>query len=227
MPVNVTGVVGIEAVIAPGRIIPTEGLYISILPFNYEEDGVRQQFNGVLNQLMTDNATNYLFLDYDGSFNVNTTGYPTTTHIRLGRVVTDSGLVISLYDDRIVLSAAIDKDIHQDTAEGQDSTTLTTWQQKLRLTANGLAEGKYICQWYCELRHSNNTLSERAEMQVEMNDSTQIGFAIWGYNIFEDSGGFAIADLSAGDFTFDLDWRAQVGGTAYIRRARLLLWRIA
>lgn len=227
MPVNVTGVVGIEAVIAPGRIIPTEGLYISILPFNYEEDGVRQQFNGALNQLMTDNTTNYLFLDYDGSFNVNTTGYPTTTHIRLGRVVTDSGLVIALYDDRIVLSAAIDKEINSDKAEAQDSTTSATWQQKLRLALTGIPEGTYVVQWYCELRHSNNTASERAEMRVEVDDTTEIGFSVWAYNVFEDSGGFNVVDLSGGDYNIDLDFRQQGGGTAYIRRARLLFWRIA
>jgi hypothetical protein len=227
MPVfNVAGVVGIEAVIAAGRIIPTEGLYVSILPFNYELDGVRQQFTGALNQLLTDDATNYLFLDYDGSLNINTTGYPTTTHIRMGRVTTADGLVAAFYDDRILLGAAIDKNIHQDTAEGQDGTTETTWQQKLRLTLNGIVAGKYIVQWYCELRHSNNTPTEIAEMQVEVNDATQIGYSLWPYNLFEDSGGFAVADLNDGDYTIDLDWKVSGGGTAYIRRARLLFWRI-
>jgi hypothetical protein len=228
MPVfNVSGVVGVEAVLAPGRIIPTEGLYVSILAFNYELDGVRQLFTGALNQLMTDDAINYLYLDFDGSLNVNITGYPTTTHVRLGRVVTADGLVSALHDDRIVLSAAIDKNIHQDTAEGQDGTTETAWQQKLRLAINGIADGKYIVQWYCEMRHSNNTATERAEMRIEVNDTTEIGYSIWPYNLFEDSGGFAVTDLSAGDYTIDLDWRQQGGGTAYIRRARLLFWRIA
>ena len=224
---NVAGVVGIEAVIAPGRIIPTEGLYISILPFNYEEDGVRQQYAGVLSQLMTDDAINYLYLDYDGSLNVNTTGYPTTTHIRLGRVITSSGLITTIHDDRIVLTAAIDKEIHQDKAEAQDSTTSTDWQQKLRLTLTDIPAGTYIVQWYCELRHSNNTATERAEMRVEVNDMTEIGYSLWPYNLFEDSGGFGVNDFSAGSYTIDLDYRQQGGGTAYIRRARLLLWRIA
>jgi hypothetical protein len=227
MPVTVTGVVGVEAVLAPGRILVVDGLYISILPFNYEMDGKRQQYGGVLNQAMTDDAINYLFLDYDGSFNVNTTGYPSTTHIRLGRVVTAGGVITTVYDDRIPLTAAIDKEISKATAEGQDSTTEATWQQKLRLTLTDIPDGTYIVQWYCELRHSNNTASERAEMQVEVNDTTQIGFSVWAYNIFEDSGGFAVTDLSAGSYTIDLDYRQQGGGTAYIRRARLLLWRIA
>jgi hypothetical protein len=224
---NVSGVVGVEAVIAPGRLIPTGGLYFTILPFNYEEDGVRQQYSGVLSQLLTDDATNYVYLDYDGSLNVNTTGYPTTTHIRLGRLITSSGLVTTYYDDRIVLSAGIDKEINQNKAEAQDSTTSTDWQQKLRLTLTDIPEGTYIVQWYCELRHSNNTASERAEMKVEVNDTTEIGYSVWPYNLFEDSGGVTIQDISAGSHTIDLDYRQQGGGTAYIRRARLLFWRIA
>jgi hypothetical protein len=64
-------------------------------------------------------------------------------------------------------------------------------------------------------------------MRVEVNDTTEIGFSIWAYNVFEDSGGFAVTDLSAGSYTIDLDWRQSGGGTAYIRRARLLFWRIA
>jgi hypothetical protein len=227
MPVTVTGVVGIEAVVASGRIIYVDGLYVNVLAFNYELDGVRTLFVGAINQALTDDAINYLYLDFDGSLNINTTGYPSTTHIRLGRVVAAGGVVTTILDDRILLTAAIGKEIAQATAEGQDGTTETTYQQKLRLTLTDIPAGKYIVQWYCELRHSNNTASERAEMRVEVNDTTEIGFSLWAYNIFEDSGGFAVTDLSAGSYTIDLDWRQQGGGTAYIRRARLLFWRIA
>jgi hypothetical protein len=227
MPITVTGIVGVEAVIASGRILYVDGLYINVLAFNYELDGVRQLFTGAMNELLTDDAINYVYLDFDGSLNVNVTGYPTTTHVRLGRVVTAGGVVTTILDDRILLSAAIDKEIHQATAEGQDGTTETTWQQKLRLSVNGIPDGKYIVHWYCELRHSNNDAAERAEMRVEVGDTTEIGFSIWPYNLFEDAGGFAVYDFSAGDYAIDLDWRAQGGGTAYIRRARLLFWRIA
>lgn len=227
MPVTVTGVVGIEAVVASGRIVYVDGLYFNVLAFNYELDGVRQLFVGALNEVLTDDAINYVYLDFDGSLNVSTTGYPTTTHVRLGRVVTSGGVVTTILDDRILLSAAIGKEIAQATAEGQDGTTETDWQQKLRLTISDVPAGKYVVQWYCELRHSNNDAAERAEMRVEVNDTTEIGFSPWPYNVFEDSGGFAVTDLSAGSYTIDLDWRQQGGGTAYIRRARLLFWRIA
>ena len=211
----------------PGLVRPDGDLSVAILRFNYELDGVRSSYAGAINQSLTDDSWNYIFLDWDGSLNINTTGFPTTTHIRLARVHTQDGGIVAIDDERVLLAAGIDKTINKATAEGQDSTTSTSWEQKLRLTLNGLEDGTYIIQWYCELRHSNNTGTERAEMQVEVNDMTQIGYSMWPYNIFEDSGGFAVTDLSAGDYTIDLDFRQQNGGTAYVRRARLLFWRIA
>lgn len=221
------GQLGMEATLQPGLVQPDDDLSIAILRFNYELDGVRSVYAGAINQAITDDAWNYVYLDYDGSLNINTTGFPTTTHIRLARVRALDGGIIAIDDERVILTAGIDKTINKVTAEGQDSTTDTDWQQKLRLTLNGLQAGTYIVQWYCELRHSNNDASERAEMRVEVNDMTEIGYSVWPYNLFEDSGGFGINDFSAGDYTIDLDFRQQGGGTAYIRRARLLLWRIA
>lgn len=211
----------------PGLVRPDGDLSVAILRFNYELDGVRSSYAGAINQALTDDAWNYIFLDWDGSLNINTTGFPTTTHIRLARVHTQDGGIVAIDDERVLLSAGIDKAVTKQTAEGQDSTTSTDWQQKLRLTLTDIDEGTYVVQWYCELRHSNNDAAERAEMQVEVGDTTQIGYSIWPYNIFEDSGGFAVYDFSAGSYTIDLDYRQQGGGTAYIRRARMLVWRIA
>lgn len=227
MPVAVEGIVGIEAVITSGRIHVDGNLTIGILAFHYELDGKRQTYTGAVGQAVTDDTLNYIYLDYDGSLNINTTGWPTTTHIRLGRVTAANGLIIALNDDRILLGAAIDKEIHSEKAEGQDSTTETTWQQKLRLTLTGVPTGTYVIEWYCELRHSNNVATQRAEMRVEVNDISEFGYSMWPYNIYEDSGGFTVQNISAGDYTVDLDFRVQGGGTAYIRRARLLFWRIA
>lgn len=221
------GQIGFVGVLEPGLVQPDGDLSIAILRFNFELDGVRQTFDGAINQGVTDDAWNYVFLDWDGSLNINTTGFPTTTHIRLARVRTVDGGIVAVDDERVLLAAGIDKTIHEATAEGEDSTTSTTWEQKLRLTLTDIPDGKYIVQWYSELRHSNNTATERAEMQVEVNDMTQIGYSMWPYNVYEDAGGFAVANLSAGSYTIDLDWRQAGGGTAYVRRARLLFWRIA
>lgn len=215
------------ATLEPGLVQADDDLSIAILRFHYELDGIRSTFDGAINQMVTDDAWNYVFLDFDGSLNINTTGFPSTTHIRLARVRASGGGIVAIDDERVLLSAGIDKTIHQATAEGQDSTTSDAWQQKLRLTLTDIPDGTYIVQWYCELRHSNNVATERAEMRVEVNDMTEIGYSLWPYNLFEDAGGFAVANLSAGSYTIDLDYRQQGGGTAYIRRARLLFWRIA
>lgn len=221
------GQVGMIATLEPGLVQPDDDLSIAILRFHYELDGVRSVFPGAINQGVTDDSWNYVFLDFDGSLNINTTGFPTTTHIRLARVRASGGGIVAIDDERVILTAAIDKDVQQATAEGQDSTTEATWQQKLRMAITDIPDGTYVVQWYCELRHSNNVATERAEMQVEVNDMTQIGYSMWPYNIFEDAGGFAVANLSAGSYTIDLDFQQAGGGTAYIRRARLLIWRIA
>lgn len=220
------GQVEFVGTLKPGLVIPDGELSVAILAFNYELDGVRQNYAGSINNSLTDDSWNYIYLDYDGALNINTTGFPSTTHIRLAKFLTQSGAIVSTYDERIVLAANIDKNIGDDASEGQDSTSLTSWQQKLRVSKD-LEDGTYLVWWYCELRHSNNTASEYAEMRVEVNDTTEIGYSHWPYNMFEDSGGFGRAVLSAGSYTFDLDFRAQGGGTAYIRRARLFVLRIA
>jgi hypothetical protein len=226
-PFRVEGTVNVVGVLEPGLVKPDRDLSIAILRFNYELDGVRSDFAGALDQAVTDDSWNWIYLDYDGNLNINTTGFPTTTHIRLAKVRADNGAIVSITDERVLLAAAIDKNVHSDTAEGQDSSSLTDWEQKLRVTLTDIPDGTYLVWWYCELRHSNNVITQRAEMQVEVNDMTQIGYSFWPYNLYEDAGGFAKAVLSAGTYTIDLDFRQQNGGTAYIRRARLFVMRIA
>lgn len=221
------GTVQMEGTLAPGLVRPDGDLSFALLAFHYELDGVRLTYAGSVNNSLTDNSWNYVYLDYDGSLNVNTTGFPTTTHIRLAKLRAQNGAIVTMDDERVLLAAGIDKAVSKATAEAQDSTTSTDWQQKLRLSLTDIDEGTYVIQWYCELRHSNNTATERAEMQIEVGDTTQIGYSMWPYNLFEDSGGFAVYDFSAGSYTIDLDYRQQGGGTAYIRRARILSWRIA
>jgi hypothetical protein len=221
------GAVQLEGTLSAGLVRPDGDLSFALLAFHYEVDGVRQTYDGSVNNSITDNSWNYIYLDYDGSLNVNTTGFPTTTHIRLAKLRAQNGAIVTQDDERVFLAAGIDKDVHTATAEAQDSTTSADWQQKLRLNLTDINEGTYVVQWYCELRHSNNDAAERSEMQIEVGDTTQIGYSIWPYNLFEDNGGFAVYDFSAGSYTIDLDYRQQGGGTAYIRRARLLSWRIA
>ena len=162
MPVNLAEgtVVTTVATLEPGLVRRDGSTSIAILGFNYEMDGVRSAYGGAVNQALTDDSWNYSFLDFDGSLNINTTGFPTTTHIRLAKIRCDNGGITSIIDERVLLYAAIDKNIHQETAEGQDGTTEeVVWDEKLSLGINGVEAGKYVVQWYCELRHSNNDIA--------------------------------------------------------------------
>jgi len=219
-------IVGVAAVLQPGRVFRDGDLSIAVLRFNYELDGVRQTYNGAVGQGITNNSWNYIYLDYDGSLNINTTGFPTTTHIRLAKVRADSGAITNITDERVLLAAGIDKEINYIKSEGQSSNT-STWQEKVSLSLPSIPEGTYLIQWYAEIRHSNNTLSEYAAMRVQVNDLTEIGYSIWPYNGWEDAGGMNVYDIGAGSHTVDLDFEVSGGGTAYIRRARLVVWRIA
>lgn len=225
---NVQGTVNVAAVLEPGLVKRDGNLAVAVLRFNYELDGKRQTFPGVLGEGLTDDAWNYVYLDFDGSLNVSTSGFPTTTHVRLAKVKTSAGAIVEIVDERVLLAAGIDREINREIENGQSSTTdLVNWAEKVRLDLVDIPAGTYIIQWYCELRHSNGVLTNFCEMRCEANDLFELGYAVWPYNVFEDAGGFTIYDLAGGSHHVDLDFRVQGGGTAYVRRARILVWRIA
>lgn len=228
MPINLAEgtVVSSFATLESGLVRRDGSLSVAILGFGYELDGIRSKYAGAVNQSITDDSWNWVYLDWDGSLNINTTGFPDTTHIRLARVYAQDGAITTIFDERVFLGAAIDKNIGKDTEEGEDSTQDTNWVQKLRVSKN-LKTGTYKIHWYCEIRHSNNDTSERVETRVEVNDTTEIGYSPWLYNLYKDTSGYAIKDLNEGSYTFDLDYRVQGGNTGYIRRARLHVERIA
>ena len=65
---NVGGTVQVEASIADGRVRATPGqsLKIDIEGFKYDIGGVRGTYNGAVAQSVTDDDTNYVYLDADG-----------------------------------------------------------------------------------------------------------------------------------------------------------------
>ncbi len=109
----------------------------------------------------------------------------------------------------------------------ESSTTSTTFQQKLRMTTTSLPSGSYRIGFYLETRQSNS--ADAVEWQVELNDTTILATAEQepdDPNDLFSYGGHDYRTLS-GVNTIDIDWRQQRGSTAYIRRARLELWRVS
>jgi len=115
-------------------------------------------------------------------------------------------------------------------SEGESSTTSATYLQKVRLTTPSLTAGTYYIGWSCEL--SSAADEKQNQVQVELDDTTQLAFnhsevkCKYVDGEWRACGGFYVGALTAAVHTIDLDYRT-LNDTIYIRRARLVIWRIA
>jgi hypothetical protein len=111
----------------------------------------------------------------------------------------------------------------------QSSTTSSSYQQKLRLTTPSLIAGTYRIGYYAEYWHGSTSYA--VSVRCQLDDATTLCEAT---NEPSDSdnrnalGGFAYVSLTAAAHTIDIDWKSQdCGCTAYIRNARLEIWRVS
>jgi hypothetical protein len=87
--------------------VPSATLNVRVAAGNYQkQDGTIGQYAGSSAQAMTASATNYLYLDLTNSGNlvVNTTGFPTTAHVRLATVVAAVSTITSITDARVAFN---------------------------------------------------------------------------------------------------------------------------
>lgn len=220
------GQVQMIGTLAAGMVVPDGDLSIAVLSFHYEINGGKKTYAGSINNSLTNNSWNYVYLNNSGVLTINTTGFPTVAHLRLAKILTQGGGIVTIDDERILLATDIDSEINSIKDEDED-TNISTWAQKVRVSVTDIPTGTYEVHWYCELKHSNNTASEKAQMKVEVNDSIEIGFDSWPYSDWKSSCGMTVQDISSGSHTIDMDFQASGGGTAYIRRARVLFKRIS
>jgi hypothetical protein len=88
--------------------VPSASVNISVAAGSYvKQDGTIGTFSGVASQAMTVLAANYLYLDLtnSGMLTVNTTGFPSTAHVRLAKVTAGAGVIASIADERVAFSA--------------------------------------------------------------------------------------------------------------------------
>ena len=82
-------------------------LKIGVLPFKYDIGGLRGTFIGASEQSVTDDDTNYVYLDEDGDLTINTTGFPTTVgHLTLARVTAANGEIVAIHNERTLLASS-------------------------------------------------------------------------------------------------------------------------
>lgn len=111
-------------------------------------------------------------------------------------------------------------------SEGASSTNLTAYQTKVTMTTPSLPSGDYIVQYQCEIADQN---ADPMNMQARL-DGTEIGHSHFPDDIYTDlymmTSGYKVVNI-AGVHVLDIRYRAYtVTYTAYIRRARVRIYRI-
>jgi hypothetical protein len=110
--------------------IPSISLNVAVAAGNYvQQDGTIATYAGSSSQAVTTATTNYVYLDLpsSGALTVNTSGFPTTAHVRLAKVVAGATTITSISDQRVaysVLGSIVDGTaIHVGTTSGLQIAT--------------------------------------------------------------------------------------------------------
>jgi hypothetical protein len=113
--------------------IPSATLNVHVAAGSYlKQDGSSGSYIGSASQPMTASATNYLYLDLtnSGALTVNTTGFPSTAHVRMAIVVAGGSNITSISDARIAFQVV------GAFADGVNLTFGTTTGTQIGTTAN-------------------------------------------------------------------------------------------
>ncbi len=120
-------------------------------------------------------------------------------------------------------------EFHEDSSEDEDSTTSTSWQEKLKLPAEIQKDGEYLIKFYCEIRTNSTSADCNVRVQVDDTDTdAEFSYEPEGTADWKICNGKIKKALSTGSREIDIDY-ARSGGffsSAYIRRARLFVERM-
>jgi len=108
---------------------------------------------------LTDEATNYIFLDKDGNLTVNTDGAPPASSIQLGRVVCSGGAITTIYDDRPLARKWTPIKASQDVLVVRD---VSDTEDRFKITEDGYVHGQrfYIGSHYLSTLLANDKVSD-------------------------------------------------------------------
>jgi len=98
----------IDAQLKDGRVTQSvTPLKIEVSSFKYDIGGNRGVFTGATDQSVTDDDTNYVYIDKDGVLQINTTGFPSgVSYIPLARVPTANGEIVNVIPEHIHFSGS-------------------------------------------------------------------------------------------------------------------------
>ena len=112
----------------------------------------------------------------------------------------------------------------------ESSTTGSTWLSKLLLTATDLPAGKYRIGWYAEIRETDTGGYVESRIRVNYSDDKASVYIVpQDSNNYYPFGGVAFHDasLESNFIRVNFQWREVGSGTAYIRNARIEIWRVS
>lgn len=165
----------------------------------------------------------------DEGTNVANTPHSAFNFVGSGVTVTDAGAGVA--DITVSGGGIYGSEFQQASSDTESSTTSLTFQQKLRMTTSSLPSGTYRVAWYYEWKHTNtshdfvgrvqiNDIITIMEHQEESQDS--------GDSQYHNHSGFYY-HTGSGSLNVDIDYSRSnaAGGTSYIRRVRIEIWRVS
>jgi len=165
----------------------------------------------------------------DEGTNVANTPHSAFNFVGSGVTVTDAGAGVA--DVTVSGGGIYGSEFQQASSDIESSTTSLTFQQKLRMTTSSLPSGTYRLAWYYEWKHTNTSHDFTGQVQIndiitimEHNEEPQDS----GSSQYHSHGGFYY-HTGSGILNVDLDYARSnaAGGTSYIRRARIEIWRVS
>lgn len=164
----------------------------------------------------------------DEGTNVTNTPHSAFNFVGSGVAVTDAGAGVA---DITIAGNVFGTEFQQASSDSESSTTSTTFAQKLRMTTSSLPSGTFRIAWYYEWKHTNTNHDFIG--QVQINDTITImehqeESQDSGDDQYHNLGGFYYL-IGSGILNVDIDYSrsSSSGGTSYIRRARLEIWRVS
>jgi hypothetical protein len=107
MTTAIEGTLAVDVTVRAGQVEKNGDLSVDIKSFFYDLAGTKGKFLGEVNRAVTDAQTKYVFLDSAEALIVNTTGFPTgTKFIPLARAIAQGGVIISVIDERTLLTSS-------------------------------------------------------------------------------------------------------------------------
>lgn len=99
MPTNVFGTLTLNNTFVGGTVTKNGDLTIDVSPFYYTGNDTAK-FSGSINTVVTNNATNYVYIE-SASLTISTSSFPSSgRHTRLATVLAQSGTIVSINDRR-------------------------------------------------------------------------------------------------------------------------------